>query len=1171
MKRVISLILVFVLLVSLVPMSAITASAATTMTEEEFAKIIDDLKKEYPDGKYWNKNNGTTKVGGLNVAKAGNDKCTDHSSVTTCGEFYGWQCHGFANLMAYKVFGSYATKWTNASSDDDVNENWKYYKNVSTYYAGDFVRTIGGHSIFVTKVENGKIYYVDCNYIGKCQINWDGIYNTINALKSTTLFVVRYKNNTLNGTGSATPILSVRYHANGATIPDSDVVGYQYEITESVGLNMRSGPGTNYGVVSPFAKGKKFEVKVEDTKYVSPYTWGKTTIDGKTGWVVISDFVSKIADLRSTPYYLKDSLVYRTSDLTAAFGDMTCGETYSAGLFACTTFGLSKPGYTFVGWSKSPLGEDPIDETLSIKPEDIVPELKDGSQSITLYAAWVPAYTNTFAFDANGGIGAMGTISAKAGEEITLLKNQYTKEDCRFVGWNVKRENDNTWYVAGKGWISEAQIQENSYSKKLYSDETILELDYSWFRDFDADEALRFTFYAVWKDATVQSIDIAKIEKKNVYYVNDRIDVSAIELTVEKNDGSFETVTSGFAVSPEVLTREGTQTVTIGYKDLETTFTVQVTADKSTDILAQAKEDVICYYLPNTNASLFYPSAFAGDKCAILCQEGDYYLGFFPFNASSATKSNGFLGYMPKNSFYAPNGTVPSSSAYYSLNPTGTKNAIANQTVMVYHRPATTSVGSGGIYTSFESLSENQAVRVLFAMDDYYCVQTDKSTGFVAKHAITLDKTLCGIRVAASTTDFALRVQKGNAIDTSSLCVEAMYSDNSCSIILDYDIDLPDTLTIGTKYAKITYQGFSAFVPVVVETPVITEFSVIQTPDKVKYALNEALDLAGLQLQITYEDGSTEVITEGYEVETDVLSYPGYIAIPVEFSGWKTYFSVFVYEPLLVQTENVYGYQGQTVSVPITYSSITSGANSYSMLLGISYDTVNLQYRGYVASGSIDAGCLIVNPNSDGKIIAAYASDTEIAANEVLFELQFRISGEVTDGSEYFIRIDTCDFYDDDSNKYQVQIENGGVTSRGLIKINYNVGEGGNAPVSVDAKYGDQIVISDVIPIREGYVFEGWTTSPYGGTVQYTAGNVMNCVDHITLYAVWKEDLILGDIDGDGSISDWDGIVLARYLAGWDVEIPNPEALDLDSDGEITDWDGVLLDRILAGWDIKIG
>ena len=61
-----------------------------------------------------------------------------------------------------------------------------------------------------------------------------------------------------------------------------------------------------------------------------------------------------------------------------------------------------------------------------------------------------------------------------------------------------------------------------------------------------------------------------------------------------------------------------------------------------------------------------------------------------------------------------------------------------------------------------------------------------------------------------------------------------------------------------------------------------------------------------------------------------------------------------------------------------------------------------------------------------------------------------------------------------------------------------------------------------------------------------------------------------GDLDGDEEITDWDGVLLARYLAGWNVDISNVDALDIDGDGEITDWDGVLLDRHLAGWDIKI-
>lgn len=63
---------------------------------------------------------------------------------------------------------------------------------------------------------------------------------------------------------------------------------------------------------------------------------------------------------------------------------------------------------------------------------------------------------------------------------------------------------------------------------------------------------------------------------------------------------------------------------------------------------------------------------------------------------------------------------------------------------------------------------------------------------------------------------------------------------------------------------------------------------------------------------------------------------------------------------------------------------------------------------------------------------------------------------------------------------------------------------------------------------------------------------------------------LTGDADGDGEVTDWDGVMMARYLAGWSVEV-ELAALDVDGDGEVTDWDGVILDRYLAGWSVTIG
>ena len=63
--------------------------------------------------------------------------------------------------------------------------------------------------------------------------------------------------------------------------------------------------------------------------------------------------------------------------------------------------------------------------------------------------------------------------------------------------------------------------------------------------------------------------------------------------------------------------------------------------------------------------------------------------------------------------------------------------------------------------------------------------------------------------------------------------------------------------------------------------------------------------------------------------------------------------------------------------------------------------------------------------------------------------------------------------------------------------------------------------------------------------------------------------IINGDADGNGLTTDWDCIMLGRYLAGWDVDI-YLEALDFDGNGKVNDWDEILFSRYLAGWNVKI-
>ena len=68
-----------------------------------------------------------------------------------------------------------------------------------------------------------------------------------------------------------------------------------------------------------------------------------------------------------------------------------------------------------------------------------------------------------------------------------------------------------------------------------------------------------------------------------------------------------------------------------------------------------------------------------------------------------------------------------------------------------------------------------------------------------------------------------------------------------------------------------------------------------------------------------------------------------------------------------------------------------------------------------------------------------------------------------------------------------------------------------------------------------------------------------------------KDNICLGDINGDGEINAKDVTMLRRFLAGgWNVEIEKTNS-DVNRDGEINAKDVTMLRRYLAGgWGVTL-
>ena len=140
------------------------------------------------------------------------------------------------------------------------------------------------------------------------------------------------------------------------------------------------------------------------------------------------------------------------------------------------------------------------------------------------------------------------------------------------------------------------------------------------------------------------------------------------------------------------------------------------------------------------------------------------------------------------------------------------------------------------------------------------------------------------------------------------------------------------------------------------------------------------------------------------------------------------------------------------------------------------------------------------------------------------------------------------------------------------IPVNYTVlydANGGEGAPDQQTKIFDvDIILSDVVPTRKGYIFKGWATEPDGNVV-FVPGYTYSTNANITLYAVWKA-INYGDPSGDGEINAVDAVLLAQVIAGWDVEL-DISAADCNGDGEINAIDAVLLAQFIAGWDVILG
>ena len=76
--------------------------------------------------------------------------------------------------------------------------------------------------------------------------------------------------------------------------------------------------------------------------------------------------------------------------------------------------------------------------------------------------------------------------------------------------------------------------------------------------------------------------------------------------------------------------------------------------------------------------------------------------------------------------------------------------------------------------------------------------------------------------------------------------------------------------------------------------------------------------------------------------------------------------------------------------------------------------------------------------------------------------------------------------------------------------------------------------------------------------------------EDINLYATFADEVLYGDVNGDGLIEPIDATLILQYCANWSVTI-NLAAADVNGDGFVEPIDATLILQYCANWNVTLG
>ena len=205
------------------------------------------------------------------------------------------------------------------------------------------------------------------------------------------------------------------------------------------------------------------------------------------------------------------------------------------------------------------------------------------------------------------------------------------------------------------------------------------------------------------------------------------------------------------------------------------------------------------------------------------------------------------------------------------------------------------------------------------------------------------------------------------------------------------------------KTVVVNYAGKTTSFTIDVDEITVTDLEISTPATKTEYNVGDTIDITGLELLASYNNGATATITSGYDVSYD-FSSSGTKTVTITYDGVSTTYPVTVMNTsiatLTVNAKNNAHYGDQIEAI----ISLTNAENAYDGNFNIEYDNSILELTGYTFNEALNGHNPIINVHYASNLVRVTFAGTTQLSDGNLLTLNFKVISDKTPSTSISVK-----------------------------------------------------------------------------------------------------------------------------------------------------------------------